>query len=245
LRSDKKICAVIPARYDSTRFPGKPLALLGGKPVIEHVYKRAAKADMITEIMVATDDERIFNAVIEFGGKAVMTSKNHVCGTDRIAEACAEHDCEYVINVQGDEPLIDPQVIDSIAETLVKDNECMAATPIALIKNEDELINPNIVKVVRGNNGYAIYFSRYPIPFIRDAATKKEQKFYKHIGLYGFNKNFLLQLVKYPSSSLEKAECLEQLRILENGFRIKTVLTDYEAIGVDTLNALKELEKLL
>ena len=243
--TNKKVCAVIPARYDSTRFPGKPLAMLAGKPMIQHVYEQTAKADMITALMVATDDDRIFNAVTQFGGKAVMTSKDHVSGTDRIAEASKDSECEYIINVQGDEPLIDPQVINSIAKTLIDDNECVVATPIALIKDDNELNNPNIVKVIRDKKGYAIYFSRYPIPFVRDDKNKKQQKFYKHIGLYGFNKNFLLQLIKYPASSLEKAESLEQLRILENGFKIKTVLTEYEARGVDTLNDLKELEKLL
>ena len=243
--SIKKICAVIPARYDSTRFPGKPLAMLGGKPIVQHVYEQTAKAETISELMVATDDDRIFNAVTQFGGKAVMTSKNHVSGTDRIAEASADSECEYIINVQGDEPLIDPKVIDSIARTLIEDAGCVVATPIALIRDEAELNNPNVVKVIRDKNDYAIYFSRYPIPFIRDNKNKKGQNFYKHIGLYGFNKNFLLQLVKYPTSSLETAESLEQLRILENGFKIKTVLTEYEAKGVDTLNDLKELEKLL
>lgn len=238
----KSVCVVIPARYDSTRFPGKPLVMLKGKPLIQHVYDRCEKAENVDKLIVATDDRRICDTVINFGGNVVMTSKDHPSGTDRIAQAVQEINCDFVVNVQGDEPLIKPELIDSIITSMLSESQVVVSTPITLIKDESDLNNPDVVKVVCDVNGYALYFSRYAIPFIRDGKTTK---CYKHIGLYGYKKDFLLELVKYPQSSLEKAECLEQLRVLENGFKIKTVITDYECVGVDRPEDLEEVEKRL
>ncbi|MDX9701776.1 MAG: 3-deoxy-manno-octulosonate cytidylyltransferase [Candidatus Auribacterota bacterium] len=240
-----KVCGVIPARYDSSRFPGKPLALIAGKPMIQHVYERALKASLVNRLIVATDDERIFDTVIQFGGSAVMTDASHPSGTDRIAQAVGAIDCEYVLNIQGDEPLIDPCVIDNVAQALISDPHVVMATPIAEVTDMSDLDNPNVVKAVVDCNGFALYFSRSKVPFLRDSADTPNKKWYKHIGLYGFRKSFLLQLIKYPPSTLEKMERLEQLRVLENGFRIKTVMTQYVGIGVDTPEDVKEIEKRL
>ncbi len=240
-----KVCGVIPARYASSRFPGKPLVLIAGKPMIQHVYERASQASLVDHLVVATDDQRICDVVRSFGGSAVMTDADHPSGTDRIAQAAGQVDCDYVLNIQGDEPLIDAGVIDAVAGALVNDPEVVMATPIAEVVDLTELDNPNIVKVVIDSKGFALYFSRSKIPYLRDPQDTPEKKWYKHIGLYGFQKSFLLQLVKYPQSTLENMERLEQLRVLENGFRIKTVITQYVGIGVDTPDDVKEIEKRL
>jgi len=239
---DRSVCVVIPARYASTRFPGKPLAMIKDRPLIQHVYDRCRKAENVDKLVVATDDQRIYDTVIGFGGDVVMTSVDHPSGTDRIAQAVSGIDCDFVINVQGDEPLIEPELIDLIIDSMICDNSVVVSTPIALIKDGSDFDNPNVVKVVRDLDGNALYFSRYAIPFVRDGKTTK---CYKHIGLYGYKKDFLLKLIKYPQSELEKAECLEQLRILENGFKIKTVVTDYEGVGVDRPEDLEEVERRL
>lgn len=239
------VCGVIPARYAASRFPGKPLAQIAGKPMIQHVYEQSLRAKMVDRLLVATDDQRIFDAVQSFGGSVVMTRADHPSGTDRIAQAVQCVDCRYVLNIQGDEPLIDPDVIDAVAGALVDDESAVMATPIAPLTDEKDLHNPNIVKVVIDKNRYAMYFSRSHIPYVRDPAATPEKKWYKHIGLYGFQKKFLLELVTYPQSPLEQMERLEQLRVLENGFRIKTVITNYCGIGVDTPDDLKEIEKRL
>ncbi len=243
-KSSKKrlICGVIPARYESVRFPGKPLALICGKPMIQYVYERCQRAVMLDQLIVATDDTRIYDTVTVFGGNAVMTSARHASGTDRIAEAVQAMDCDLVINIQGDEPLIDPSIIDGLASMMLNDSSIVMATPIVQGSSEDERDNPNIVKVVCDKNGFALYFSRSVIPFVRD---KEPEKWYKHIGLYGYKKNFLVQFVKLPQSYLERAEKLEQLRALENGYRIKTLVTDYDGMGVDTPADLEEVEKRL
>lgn len=235
-----KVCGVIPARYGSTRFPGKALAMLAGKPIIQHVYERCSEAQYLDTVVVATDDRRIADVVEGFGGIAVMTSRDHQSGTDRIAEVVQGIDCEAVVNIQGDEPLINSAVIDRIAEELINDSQVEMVTPITETTDPEEIQNPNIVKVVIDVNGYALYFSRFPIPFIRD---EQPGKWYKHIGLYGYRKEFLLRFVSYKPSFLENAERLEQLRVLENGHKIKTVVTAYQSIGVDTPADLMEVEK--
>ena len=240
-----KVCGVIPARYASSRFPGKPLVPIAGKPMIQHVYERASQAALVDHLVVATDDQRIFDAVQSFGGSAVMTDADHPSGTDRIAQAASQVDCDYVLNIQGDEPLIDAGVINAVAGALIDEPDVPMATPIAEIVDLTELDNPNIVKVVIDANGFALYFSRSKIPYLRDPEDTHKKKWYKHIGLYGFQKSFLLQLVTYPQSTLENMERLEQLRVLENGFRIKTVITQYVGIGVDTPDDVKEIEKRL
>lgn len=235
-----RVCGVIPARYGSTRFPGKALAMLAGKPIIQHVYERCSQAEYLDTILVATDDQRIVDVVEGFGGIAVMTSCGHQSGTDRIAEAVRNIDCEIVVNIQGDEPLINPAVINLIAGELINNPLVEMVTPVTETIDPEEVKNPNIVKAVIDANGYALYFSRYPIPFIRDT---QPGKWYKHIGLYGYRKDFLLRFVSYSSSFLENAERLEQLRVLENGHKIKTVVTAYQSIGVDTPADLMEVEK--
>ncbi|MCB1195849.1 3-deoxy-manno-octulosonate cytidylyltransferase [bacterium] len=238
-----RVCAIIPARYASVRLPAKPLADIKGKPMVQHVYERACRAKLVDKVIVATDDNRIADAVLSFGGDAVLTSPEHSTGTDRIAEAASLFDCEYALNVQGDEPLIEPALIDKMVEALLHDSSVVMATPITPMKNPHEIENPNVVKVVTDLNGNAIYFSRSPIPFVRDKSEENTIQMYKHIGLYGYRKDFLLQLVKWPQSSLEKAEKLEQLRVLENGYPIKTVVGDYDGISVDTPNDLMEVLK--
>lgn len=241
-KQKKRVCGVIPARYDSSRFPGKPLAQIAGKPMIQYVYERCRKSSLIDYLVVATDDTRIYSAVTRFGGNAVMTSQDHKSGTDRIAEAIQGIECEWVVNIQGDEPLIDPAVIDLLVNTMTGTAGVEMSTLITPVTNQSDLSNPNVVKVVCDKNGFALYFSRYPIPFVRDNTGGK---WYKHIGIYGYARNFLLKLVQLPQSFLEQTEKLEQLRVLENGYRIKTVVTGYDGIGVDTPADLEEVKKRL
>jgi 3-deoxy-manno-octulosonate cytidylyltransferase (CMP-KDO synthetase) len=229
------IIGVIPARYASTRFPGKPLALINGKALIQHVVERCQKAAALREIIVATDDTRIWEAVQDFC-RVEMTSPEHPSGTDRIAEVVERTACDAAINIQGDEPLIDPGVIDAVAQVLSSAPMSTAATPIT---DPAEYENPNVVKVVVNSQGRALYFSRRTIPYLRDAAHDSiaEQlaafPFLKHLGIYGYRRETLLRLVKFPVSPLEKAEKLEQLRALENGVEIAVVRVKYDSVGVD------------
>ena len=242
-----KIIGIIPARYASTRFPGKPLALIAGKPLIQHVVERCQAAKSLSEVIVATDDTRIWEATQNFC-TTEMTAVDHPSGTDRLAEVAERYACDAVINIQGDEPLIDPAVIDSVAAALTKAEMSTAATPIREI---DEYDNPNVVKVVVNSGGQALYFSRRTIPYLRDAANRsaKEQlaafPFLKHIGIYGYRRATLLRLVKFPVSALEAAEKLEQLRALENGIPIAVVRVVYDSIGVDLPGDVARVEKLL
>ncbi len=242
-----KILALIPARYDSTRFPGKPLVDIGGKSMIQRVYEQSKKA--LDVVYVATDDERIFKAVEEFGGKAVMTAREHQSGTDRCKEALLKVEktegieFNYVINVQGDEPFISPTQISLLTETF--DN---GATELStLIKKADDLsavLNPNKPKVVINKNMEALLFSRSPIPYCRgveESEWMSKATFYNHIGMYGYRRDILLKITELPISYLEKTESLEQLRWLENGFTIKTAITDEEGISIDTPEDLKTL----
>ena len=245
-----KVLAVIPARYASTRFPAKPLALLGGKPIVQRVYEQVAK--MVERVVVATDDERIYDTVASFGGEVVMTSPNHKSGTDRCAEAYDKLGCEadIVINVQGDEPFI---VTEQMA-TLVKcfENEAIdiatLVKPFSAESGIEALENPNSPKVVINERGEAIYFSRSVVPYLRDVERSewlKHHTFYKHIGIYAFRAKTLGEITQLPQSPLEQAEKLEQLRWLENGYRIGVGITDIETIGIDTPEDLERAEQFL
>jgi 3-deoxy-manno-octulosonate cytidylyltransferase (CMP-KDO synthetase) len=236
----KKYIGIIPARYASTRFPGKPLALIQGKPMIQRVYEQASK--VLDMVYVATDDERIFNAVKAFGGRVMMTSPGHSSGTDRCAEAISRVEQELgeqfdvVLNIQGDEPFIEPQQISLLMECF-EQPQTQIATLVKTTLLTDEVFNPNRPKVVVGSNQQALYFSRSPIPFIRGAEKEdwpRSAKFYLHIGLYAFRKEVLLEVTHLPQSALEKAESLEQLRWLENGFHITVRTTTYDSFGIDT-----------
>jgi len=235
------IIAVIPARYGSTRFPGKSLAMIEGKPMIQWVHERTKQSRLIDRVIVATDDQRIYQTVIAFGGEAVMTSPAHVTGTDRIAEVAGKLDCSLVVNVQGDEPLIHPVMIDQTVMPLVEDPSIPMGTVCRKIEIREEAFDPNVVKVVFDGEGFALYFSRAPIPWDRDRWAGKNSlrdlplscPLYKHIGLYVYRKDFLMQYTQMPQTALEMTEKLEQLRALESGYRIKTVVTQHESFGVD------------
>jgi 3-deoxy-manno-octulosonate cytidylyltransferase (CMP-KDO synthetase) len=244
-RSDTvpKIVAIIPARYASTRFPGKPLADLGGKPMIQHVCERAMRADCIDEVLVATDDERIQRAVEAFGGTAVITG-DHPSGTDRIARVAAELEADIVVNIQGDEPLVDPAMIDRVVAPLLDDPSLPMATIAARLTDEEELRDPGVVKVVADRRGRALYFSRSVIPFPRDAEVAAAA-YCKHIGVYAYRRDFLLEFASRDPSPLERAEGLEQLRALEHGDRIQVVITEYDTVGVDTPEDLETARRAL
>jgi len=245
-----KITAIIPARYASTRFEGKALADILGKPMVQHVYERTARAALVSEVIVATDDERIVAAVKAFGGRVEMTDKGHETGTDRLAEVAARLDSDIIVNVQGDEPLIEPAMIDQAIRPLVDDPAVPMATLKSRIKSLHDFLSPNVVKVVTDGTGCALYFSRSPLPFFRDKWNDlKDDSFaagkllcYKHVGLYVYRREFLLRYAQMPPTCLELAEKLEQLRVLENGYRIRVVETEHEVIGVDTP---ADLEKVL
>ena len=235
-----KIVAVIPARYDSTRFPGKPLIDINGKPMIQHVYERVKGSKLIDKVIVATDDERIYYDVKKFGGKVVMTSKEHESGTDRICEAIKKMKCDIIVNVQGDEPGIDPKDIDKAIRPLLKNKKVNISTLAIKIENGLDLQDENKVKVVFDKDNFALYFSRSCIPFDRDhIGNLKKNDFYKHIGLYVYRRKFLMNLKNLKPSNLEKLEKLEQLRFLYNGEKIKVVITDSESISIDTPADLK------
>ena len=237
-----KILCVIPARFASTRLPGKPLKDVAGKPMICRVYDRAAQAKTLSGVVVATDDERILRAVEENGGRAMMTAKDHPTGTDRLAEVAAAYpDVDLIINVQGDEPLIEPSLIDELGRAFEEDDDLRMATVMTPITEESEQKNPNNVKVVTDKNGYALYFSRSLLPYPRnDAGTPV----YKHIGIYAYRRNFLLSYAKMEPTLLERAESLEQLRALENGYKIKCIKTNARFVGVDTPEDLAKVNEI-
>jgi 3-deoxy-manno-octulosonate cytidylyltransferase (CMP-KDO synthetase) len=252
---------VIPARYGSTRFPGKPLASLQGKPMIRHVYEGAAKASRAEEVVVATDDERIAEAVKRFGGTAVMTSPACRSGTERAAEVGRTRKAGVIINVQGDEPLVRAEMIDQLAEFLERHAAVPMASLMTPLRDPDQLASPNVVKVVTDRDGFALYFSRAPIPFEREPVWARGREtggggptphappptplHWKHLGLYGYQRHFLLQFPSLEPTPLEQAEQLEQLRALEHGWRIKLLETAHDSIGVDTPDDLKRVEQLL
>jgi 3-deoxy-manno-octulosonate cytidylyltransferase (CMP-KDO synthetase) len=242
-----KFIGLIPARYASTRFPGKPLALLAGKPVIQHVYEQASK--VLDAVYVATDDERIYNKVEEFGGKAVMTSTEHHSGTDRIEEALLKvgGDFDVVVNIQGDEPFIQKSQIETLCKCF-DDKNTQIATLGKPFESIEAVENPNSPKIVLDNNGYAMYFSRSIIPFIRGIEKSewlKKHTFLKHLGVYAYRSNVLNEITKLPQSELELAESLEQLRWLQNGYKIKVGLTNAETVGIDTPDDLKRAEEFI
>jgi len=235
-----RILGVIPARFASSRFPGKALAVIAGKPMLQHVYERASQARYLSRLVVATDDERIEEAARSFGAPVRMTRADHASGTDRVAEVASADSAEIVVNIQGDEPLIDPAAIDAAALALVHNNEVQMSTLRRRISDPAEVDNPNVVKVVTDLAGNAIYFSRHGIPFTRGTAAAH----YKHIGLYVYRRNFLLGYSSLPVGPLEQAEKLEQLRALENGFSIRVEETDYDSLGVDTPEDLERVSSL-
>ena len=238
----KAIC-VIPARYSSTRLPGKPLALIAGKPMIQHVYERAREAKLPARVLVATDHEQVFSAVKAFGGEVVMTSPHHPTGTDRLAEVAARlEDVDVIVNVQGDEPLIEPSIIDQLAGEFVHTPELTMATLAAPLL-ETEYHMPSAVKVVTDLAGYALYFSRSLIPHPRNQVAG--QTFYKHIGIYAYRRDFILKFAALPPTPLEKVESLEQLRALEHGYRIKVLKTEFASVGVDTPEDLERVNAII
>jgi len=227
------IVAVIPARYASVRFPGKPLAMIMGKTMIERVYLRVSACPGVSRVFVATDDTRIMQAVESFGGDAIMTSSHHHSGTDRVAEAVDSLGGDLILNVQGDEPLVEPEMMTLALEPLIEDTSIPMASLKTPLTDPEEWGNPNVVKVVTDTRGFALYFSRAPIPFRRDAGEEPVARF-KHIGLYAYRRDTLIELAKLPPTPLELSEKLEQLRALENGYRIAVPTTDRSPIGVDT-----------
>lgn len=264
---------IIPARYNSTRFPGKPLATLKGKTIIQHVYEGCAGATLAQEVIVATDSKTIFDSVLSFGGKAIMTSPDHKTGTDRVAEVATLFDYDIIVNVQGDEPLIRPQMIDDVID-LLKDSRADMGTLAKRTVNPKEIEDPNVVKVVFDKENFALYFSRSPIPYHRDVFSAEEQKsgsakelkspevqrfrvsallnfrsselfMFKHIGIYSYRRDVLLKFSKMEPTRLEEIERLEQLRALENNMKIKIKETEFETIGVDTPEDLERVERWL
>jgi 3-deoxy-manno-octulosonate cytidylyltransferase (CMP-KDO synthetase) len=238
-----QVVAVIPARFASTRFPGKPLADIDGRPMIEHVYRRAAASPVVSRTIVATDDLRIATRVSEFGGNVRLTRVDHQTGTDRLAEVASTLDCDVVVNVQGDEPLLDPR---SIAEAVTpfSDPSVVMTTLYRRIQNPAELSNPNVVKLVLDRGGFVLYFSRAPIPHARDPRGGWPP-LYRHVGLYAYRRSVLLVLASLEQTPLERAESLEQLRAIEHGIRIKAVETAYDSLGVDTPEDLEQVRRLL
>ena len=251
-----KILAVIPARWASTRFPGKPIANIHGKPMVQWVSEQAQSANLVTEVVVATDDQRICDSVNNFGGKAVMTSPNHHSGMDRVAEVAKNSECDIVVNIQGDEPLIPPENIDLVINSLLSSPGLPVSTLMIAIRNRSEMFNPNICKVVVDDKGRALYFTRAPVPYNRDAwpddvHAKKDDGVnlevlgYKHMGIYAYTKSFLLQVPKLKASRLENLEKLEQLRIIVNGYSIQVVETTHNSIGVDLPMDLDEVKQMI
>lgn len=244
------VTVVIPARYASTRFPGKPLADLCGKPMIQWVYERSALCESVNRVLVATDDERIARVVESFNGDVVMTRADHPTGTDRLAEVAAGLNDELIVNVQGDEPLIDPAMIEAAVAPLLADNTIPMGTLRTPLTSVDEYLNPNVVKVVTDQQGFALYFSRAPIPYPRDFNSQLEQRWRdlataKHVGLYVYRREFLIQYPHLQATPLETQECLEQLRALEHGYRIRVAATNLVGQGVDTPEDLERVKALI
>ncbi len=243
--SDPKVVVVIPARFGSTRFPGKPLVTLGGKPMVQHVYERAKRAQTVHAVLVATDDQRIMDAVQSFGGQARMTRSDHRTGTERIAEVAVHEPGDIFVNVQGDEPLIDPMAIDTAVAALLEEPPAQIATVATAIRHANDIMDPNVVKTVLDFDENALYFSRAPIPWIRDTQNKVHVKYWKHLGLYAFQRDALLEYPTLPQGELEKIEQLEQLRWLENGWRIRVAEVPHDAVSVDVPDDVSRVEKLL
>ena len=240
---------IIPARYQSTRLAGKVLLEIAGKPLLQHVYERAKRAKKLDALWIATDDHRVRQAASSFGAEVVMTSPTHHSGTDRVAEAVKEVSVDIVVNIQADEPLVAPAMVDLLVETLKKEKkEVGMATlyrPLRRLADKDDLLNPNVVKVVMDQKGYAIYFSRAAIPFHRKSSLSGLPLYFKHLGFYAYRKEFLLRLTAMAPSPLEQAEGLEQLRVLEGGEKIRMVESPFNTIGVDTHEDLEKIRKIM
>ena len=237
-----KTAVIIPARYGSSRLEGKPLIEVLGKPIIQWVYEKAQQTKLADIIIVATDDERIYDAVKSFGGNVEMTSSEHKCGSDRIKEVVMRHpEISYIVNLQGDEPLIKPESIDEVAKNVKEDKLADISTLIRKITPE-EAENPNLVKCVVDNYGYAMYFSRSKIPFERN---ENQASFYGHLGIYGYKREALIRMTELPQSSYELSESLEQLRALQNGMKIKTSVVDFKPIGIDTKEDLEHFKSII
>ena len=240
------IVCIIPSRYESSRFPGKPLADLCGKPMIQHVYERVLRSPLVTLAAVATDDERIFRAVVQFGGRAIMTASVHRSGTDRIAESVSSlglGNDDIVVNIQGDQPLFDPSQIDEVVNPLLEDPTIPMSTLIYKIILDEEITHPNAVKTVFDHKGFALYFSRSTIPYVRDRGKKAD--YYKHHGIYAYRRHFLEAFTHLPEGTLERLESLEQMRALEYGYKIKVIVTDKDSVEVDTPQELEKVRKIL
>ena len=235
---------VIPARYQSSRLPGKPLADIAGRPMIEHVYRRAQAAESVGSVLVATDDTRIQEAVTKFGGKVVLTAGDHQSGTDRLAEAVCDLKFDLVVNLQADEPLVNPMAIDLALKALANNPKLLMSTIRCPIETPADLENPNVVKVAVDTEGFALYFSRSPIPYFRNFDLETPQSAYRHVGLYAYRRKFLLHLASLKPTQLERTEQLEQLRALEHGFRIQTVEIKQEPVGVDTQQDLDRVRQI-
>jgi 3-deoxy-manno-octulosonate cytidylyltransferase (CMP-KDO synthetase) len=240
-----KVLIVIPARHASVRFPGKPLAEILGKSMIQRVLEGAREARHASRVVVATEDERIKSAVEKAGGEAMLTRADHRTGTDRVAEVAAHLSAEIYINVQGDEPLIDPGTIDAVAAAMLEDESIQLCTPCSAITQKNDIMDPNVVKVVRDFDGNGLYFSRAPIPWVRDTGARVAASHWKHIGLYGYRRDTLLEFPTLPPGELERIEQLEQLRWLENGFHMQVVETDYDPVSVDVPADIERVEKIL
>lgn len=253
---------IIPARWKSQRFEGKVIANLLGKPMVQHVWEKAKECKTLDDIIIATDSEDVIKTVEAFGGKAVFTSKDQPSGTDRITEVVNPIDVKVVVNIQGDEPLVHPSMIDNLVTTLLEDETIPMATVVKKITNKHDILNPNVVKVALDKNKFALYFSRSPIPYLRKSAEHRSlldfhnwfstessledlKGYYKHIGIYAYTKDFLFTYRNLPKSDLEEAEKLEQLRVLESGYKIKTIETEFDTIGVDTPEDLRKVEEIL
>ncbi len=243
--SDPKVIVVIPSRYASTRLPGKPLVQLAGKPMVQHVYERAKQAQTVRRVIVATDDQRIMDAVTAFGGEARMTRGDHRTGTERIAEVAAHEPGDVFVNVQGDEPLIDPVAIDTAVGALLEEPQAQISTVATPIRHAGDIMDPNVVKTVLDFDGNALYFSRAPIPWIRDTQQKVHVKYWKHLGLYVFQREALLEFPTLPQGELERIEQLEQLRWLENGWKIRVAEVAHDAVSVDVPEDVERVEKLM
>ena len=243
--SDPKVIVVIPSRYASTRLPGKALVQLAGKPMVQHVYERAKRAQTVHRVLVATDDQRIIDAVTAFGGEAQMTRADHRTGTERIAEVAVHEDGDVFVNVQGDEPLIDPVAIDTAVGALLEEPQAQISTVATAIRHAGDIMDPNVVKTVLDFDGNALYFSRAPIPWIRDTQQKLHVKYWKHLGLYVFQREALLEFPTLPQGELEKIEQLEQLRWLENGWKIRVAEVAHDAVSVDVPEDVARVEKLM
>jgi len=239
------VIGVIPARYSSTRFAGKVLADIMGKPMLQHVWERAKRSRMLDDLIIACDHEIVLGVATEFGAHAVMTSKEHTCGTDRISEVVNPLEVKVVINIQGDEPLIHPMMIDSVARALLEDSTINMATIMKKIEDLRQITDPNVVKVVVDKNNFALYFSRAAIPYSVTSSEVIQPTYYKHIGLYGYTKDFLFTYKNLPVSNLEKTEKLEQLRVLAQGLKIKVIQTPFDTIGVDTPEDLERVREQL